>query len=205
MKSRCAAVFVCFCSFARSRLVRSTPASTCRSPRLIRSPGRRGTGGPRRIRNRRQAANDKRPVVKVKARQPLTVQFIYQNTYPHGDIRDAGVAYFVVPVEKTNQKTVPDLKNAVDARQVHPELQTEGQGRCAGRAYDPKAGHLFCSAYSRKTPTAITSTSRRLISWWNERRQALLQLFDNRREVLVIAVGVFRLYAEQIDARLLDR
>ena len=30
-----------------------------------------------------------------------------------GDIRDAGVEYFVVPVEKTNQKTVPDLKNAV--------------------------------------------------------------------------------------------
>jgi hypothetical protein len=57
--------------------------------------------------------NQRRPVLNVKARQPLTLQFIYQNTYPHGDVRDASVQYFAVPVEKTGQKTVPDLKDAV--------------------------------------------------------------------------------------------
>jgi len=57
--------------------------------------------------------NQRRPVLKLKAGQPLTLQFIYQNTYPHCDVRDASVQYFAVPVDKTGQKSVPDLKDAV--------------------------------------------------------------------------------------------
>jgi hypothetical protein len=57
-----------------------------------------------------QGGVNPRPLLKVKAREPLVLQFIYTNTYPHGNIRDVSVRYFVVPEEKARQKAVPDLK-----------------------------------------------------------------------------------------------
>jgi hypothetical protein len=54
-----------------------------------------------------------RPVMKVKANQPLVLQFIYTNTYPHGDVKGAAVRYFVVREEKLRQKTLPDLSKDV--------------------------------------------------------------------------------------------
>jgi hypothetical protein len=54
--------------------------------------------------------NNPRPVLKVKAGEPLILEFVYTNTYPHGEIPDAGVRYFVVSEDKVGQKQVPDLK-----------------------------------------------------------------------------------------------
>jgi len=112
MKSRCAAVLfaLLFCPFAARAEHASIDLQVSQVDPLT---GQTRNGRASSDQEPPPSGNDKRPVVKVKARHPLTVQFIYQNTYPHGDIRDAGVEYFVVPVEKTNQKTVPDLKNAV--------------------------------------------------------------------------------------------
>ena len=54
-----------------------------------------------------------RPLLKVQAGKPITVQFIMTNVYPHGAIKDTGVRYFVVREEKPGQKTVPELKQGV--------------------------------------------------------------------------------------------
>src|SRR5437016_2497287 len=55
-----------------------------------------------------------RPVLKVKAKEPLILEFVFTNTYPHGEIQDVCVRYFVARVDKIGQKTLPDLaKGAV--------------------------------------------------------------------------------------------
>jgi hypothetical protein len=50
-----------------------------------------------------------RPLVKVKAGEPLVLQFILTNSYPHGDLKDVGIRYYVVREDKPRQKTMPDL------------------------------------------------------------------------------------------------
>ncbi len=50
-----------------------------------------------------------RPVFKVKAKEPLVLQFILTNTYPHGNLKDVTIRYFVVGEEKLGQKQLPDL------------------------------------------------------------------------------------------------
>jgi len=57
-----------------------------------------------------QGGLNPRPLLKVKAKEPLVLQFIYRNTYPHGDVKDVSVRYFVVREEKARQKTLPDIK-----------------------------------------------------------------------------------------------
>jgi hypothetical protein len=54
-----------------------------------------------------------RPLVKVNADEPLVLQFILVNNYPHGAHKDVIVRYFVVREEKARQKKVPDLTRGV--------------------------------------------------------------------------------------------
>jgi hypothetical protein len=54
-----------------------------------------------------------RPLAKVKAGEPLVLQFFLTNTYPHGENKDVGVHYYVVREEKPRQKMLPDLSKGV--------------------------------------------------------------------------------------------
>jgi hypothetical protein len=58
-----------------------------------------------------QGGVNPRPVFKVKANEPLILEFIYTNTYPHGEIKDVSVRYFVVRVDKVGQKKPANLEN----------------------------------------------------------------------------------------------
>jgi hypothetical protein len=51
-----------------------------------------------------------RPLLKVKAKEPLVLQFILTNTYPHGNLKDVTVRYYVVREDKPRQKIAPDPK-----------------------------------------------------------------------------------------------
>ncbi len=53
---------------------------------------------------------NERPLAKVKAGEPLALQFFLTNTYPHGVKKDVTVRYYLVREEKRGQKRVPDLK-----------------------------------------------------------------------------------------------
>jgi hypothetical protein len=57
-----------------------------------------------------------RPLLTVKARDPLVLQFFLVNTYPHGIHKNVTVRYFVTRVDKVGQKTVPDLATKPVAR-----------------------------------------------------------------------------------------
>lgn len=54
-----------------------------------------------------------RPLFKVKAGEPLALQFYLTNTYPHGEVRDVTVVYFVAREDKPRQKTLPELGKGV--------------------------------------------------------------------------------------------
>jgi hypothetical protein len=50
-----------------------------------------------------------RPSFKVKANDALVLQFILTNAYPHGELKDVTVRYFVARVDKAGQKKLPNL------------------------------------------------------------------------------------------------
>lgn len=52
-----------------------------------------------------------RPLFKAKANEPLVLQFVLINEYPHGEKKDVVVRYFIVREEKARQKHVPDPKS----------------------------------------------------------------------------------------------
>jgi hypothetical protein len=54
-----------------------------------------------------------RPVLKARAGDQITVQFIMTNVYPHGAAVNAGVHYFVVKERDLGQKAVPALSQDV--------------------------------------------------------------------------------------------
>lgn len=51
---------------------------------------------------------EQRPLFKARVGEPLVIQFILTNTYPHGEKKDVRIRYFVVREAKAKQKTVPD-------------------------------------------------------------------------------------------------
>jgi hypothetical protein len=51
-----------------------------------------------------------RPLATVKAGDPLALQFVLINVFPHDVKKNVSVRYFVIREDKQGQKTVPDLK-----------------------------------------------------------------------------------------------
>ncbi len=54
-----------------------------------------------------------RPVLKVKPNEPVKIQFMLTNVYPHKTLENVVVHFFVVREEKAGQKEIPDLKGEV--------------------------------------------------------------------------------------------
>ena len=54
-----------------------------------------------------------RPLLQVKANDPLVLQFFFINTYPHGELKDVTIRYYVVRMGKRGQAGPPDLTKGV--------------------------------------------------------------------------------------------
>lgn len=54
-----------------------------------------------------------RPLCQVKVNEPLALQFILVNVYPHGERKNVTVRYYVVREKKARQKEVPDLRDGL--------------------------------------------------------------------------------------------
>ena len=54
-----------------------------------------------------------RPVLKVRPGEPVKIQFMLTNVYPHKTLENVVVHFFVVREEKAGQKEIPDLKGEV--------------------------------------------------------------------------------------------
>lgn len=54
-----------------------------------------------------------RPVMKVRAGEPVKVQFMLTNVYPHKTLENVVVHFFIARQEKIGQKDLPDLNGDV--------------------------------------------------------------------------------------------
>jgi hypothetical protein len=54
----------------------------------------------------------KPPVLEVKPDEPLVLQFIMTNLYPHGIIKNMTVRYYVVETDRLGKKPRPELKTS---------------------------------------------------------------------------------------------
>jgi hypothetical protein len=54
-----------------------------------------------------------RQVLKAKANEPIRIQYILTNVYPHKTLENVVVHFFVVRQQKPGQKELPDLKGDV--------------------------------------------------------------------------------------------
>jgi len=52
-----------------------------------------------------------RPVLKARAGEKITIQFIMTNVYAHASAPDAGVRYYLVREKEIGQKTVPPFQD----------------------------------------------------------------------------------------------
>ena len=69
-----------------------------------------------------------RPMFKAKANEPLLMQFILTNVYPHGELKDVTVRYFLVREDRAGQKSLPDLtKGAVTQGQFKVNLKPKAR------------------------------------------------------------------------------
>lgn len=54
-----------------------------------------------------------RPVLRVKANEPIQIRFLFTNVYPHKTLENVVIHLFVVRQGKVGQKELPDLKGDV--------------------------------------------------------------------------------------------
>ena len=54
-----------------------------------------------------------RPVARAKVKEPIRIQYILTNVYPHKTLENVVVHFFVVKEKKAGQKDIPDLKGDV--------------------------------------------------------------------------------------------
>ena len=93
-----------------------------------------------------------RPLARVKVGEPLALQFVFINTYPHGVKKNVTVRYVVVREEKPRQKTLPDLKYGV-VTQGKFTLDFKPKGRVGARVVFtlPEAGFYLLRVESIHT------------------------------------------------------
>ena len=54
-----------------------------------------------------------RPVLKARIHEPIRIQFLFTNVYPHKTLENVVVHFFVVRQGKAGQKEIPELKEDV--------------------------------------------------------------------------------------------
>jgi hypothetical protein len=101
-----------------------------------------------------------RPLLRVKAGEPLSLQFILTSTYPHGEIKGMVVRYFVVRATQPRQKTVPDLRDGT-VTQGRFVVNLKPKGRVGARVHFTLPGP---GVYLVRVDTANTNSDHEHIS-----------------------------------------
>ena len=57
-----------------------------------------------------ESGKNPRPVLKVKAGDPIRVQYLLTNVYPHKTLENVVVHFFIARQQKAGQKELPDLR-----------------------------------------------------------------------------------------------
>jgi hypothetical protein len=60
-----------------------------------------------------ESGKNPRPVLKVKVNEPIRINYLLTNVYPHKTLENVVVHFFIAPQKKVGQKELPDLKGDV--------------------------------------------------------------------------------------------
>lgn len=60
-----------------------------------------------------ESGKNPRPVVKAKVGEPVRIQYVLTNVYPHKTLENVVVHFFVAKQQKVGQKELPDLRGDV--------------------------------------------------------------------------------------------
>jgi len=70
---------------------------------------------------------NRRPLIVVKAGDPLIFEYFLTNVYPHGVLKNVKVRYYIVRIKKKGQKAVPKLPALTTARGDDARVVTRGE------------------------------------------------------------------------------
>ena len=95
------------------------------------------------IRRRPDSGKNPRPVVKAKVNEPIRINYLLTNVYPHKTLENVVVHFYVARQSKVGQKELPDLKgDVVHGIGIRHGFQARRQGRPANDAQDRYGGRL---------------------------------------------------------------
>ncbi len=60
-----------------------------------------------------ESGKNPRPVLKAKVLEPIRINYLLTNVYPHKTLENVVVHFFIAPQKKVGQKELPDLKGDV--------------------------------------------------------------------------------------------
>jgi hypothetical protein len=60
-----------------------------------------------------ESGKNPRPVLKVKAGEPVRIEWVFTNVYPHKTLENVVMHFFVAREDKVGQKELPDLRGDV--------------------------------------------------------------------------------------------
>ena len=89
-----------------------------------------------------ESGKNPRPVLKAKVNEPIRIQYILTNVYPHKTLENVVVHFFVVRQQKTGQKEIPDLKGDVVLESAF-DMDFKPGGK-AGQRTTPQDRHPRC-------------------------------------------------------------
>jgi hypothetical protein len=92
-----------------------------------------------------------RPVLKVRAGEKITIQFIMTNVYAHAGAPDAGVRYYVVREKEIGQKTVPALQNVTVEGSFNFDLKPKARIGARQRIAISEPGNYLLRVESLRT------------------------------------------------------
>jgi hypothetical protein len=56
-----------------------------------------------------ESGKNPRPVIRAKIKEPIRIRWLFTNIYPHKTLENVVVHFFIAPVDKVGQKSLPDL------------------------------------------------------------------------------------------------
>ncbi|HEX8199296.1 MAG TPA: hypothetical protein VF590_02330 [Isosphaeraceae bacterium] len=99
-----------------------------------------------------EAGKNPRPVLTARAGQPIKVQWILTNVYPHKTLEDVVVHFFIARQEKIGQRELPDLRGDVVLETAFDmDFQPGGKAGARGTVALPAPGVYLVRVETRQT------------------------------------------------------
>ena len=93
----------------------------------------------------------KRPVLKVNAGDPLVFQFIMTNVYPHEELKDVKVRYFVIAFDEDGAKTERKATRAITEGSFTLNFKEKGRAGARMRFKAPGPGRYLVRVETQNT------------------------------------------------------